>query len=59
MTEEAIQARRDYKRRWAREHPEKTKEYQRRYWQKKGQKAAAAREPAPAQLEQAPTQGKQ
>ena len=42
MTAEAAEARRAYKRKWAADHPEKVKEYQRRYWTKKGAEAAAS-----------------
>lgn len=35
MTEAARLARNAYKRRWAREHPEKVKEACRRYWERK------------------------
>jgi hypothetical protein len=42
MTEQAAEARRAYKRKWAADHPEKVKEYQRRYWTKKGAEAAAS-----------------
>ena len=41
MTEEAKEARRKYKRKWNKEHPDKVKEYQARYWQKKAEQAAA------------------
>lgn len=43
MNEQAKQARRAYKRKWARENPDKVKAQQERYWAKK---AAAEREPA-------------
>ena len=42
MNEKAKEARRAYKRKWARENPEKVKEYQARYWEKKAKAAAAA-----------------
>lgn len=42
MTEQAAEARRAYKRKWAADHPEKVKEYQRRYWTKKGAEAATS-----------------
>ena len=41
MTEEAKEARRAYRRKWNKEHPDKVKEYQARYWQKKADQAAA------------------
>lgn len=40
MTENAKEARRAYRRKWAKEHPEKIKQYQERYWNKLGEKAA-------------------
>lgn len=39
MTEKAIEARRAYKRQWAKDNPDKIKAQQERYWNKK---AAAA-----------------
>lgn len=42
MTEKAKEARRAYKRKWAAEHPEKTREYQARYWEKRAAAEAAA-----------------
>lgn len=42
MTEEAKAARRAYKRQWNRNNPEKVKEHQRRFWEKKAQEAEAA-----------------
>lgn len=35
MTEEAKEARRAYKRKWAKEHPDKIRAQQDRYWTKK------------------------
>ena len=35
FSEAAKAARREYRRKWQREHPEKTREYTRRYWEKK------------------------
>ena len=47
MTEQAAAARRAYKRKWAKENPEKVKAQQERYWSKKAAEAAAQeREPA-------------
>ena len=43
MTDEAKEARRAYKRKWARENPDKVKAQQERYWTKK---AAEAKEKA-------------
>lgn len=34
MTNEAIEARRAYKRKWAKKNPDKVKQQQERYWQK-------------------------
>jgi len=45
MTEQAIAARRAYKRKWAKDHPDKVRQHQERYWQKKAAQAAE-REPA-------------
>jgi len=42
MTEQAAKARRAYKREWAKKNPDKIREYQRRYWTKKGAEAAAS-----------------
>lgn len=39
LNEKAIEARRAYKRKWAKEHPEKVKAAQERYWQKKAEQA--------------------
>lgn len=41
MNEAAAEARRAYKRKWAKEHPESVKRSQERYWTKKAQEAAA------------------
>lgn len=41
MTEQAAEARRAYKRKWAKEHRDKVKEHQERYWAKKAAQAAA------------------
>lgn len=48
MTEQAAAARRAYKRRWAKENPDKVKAQQERYWQRKAEAIAAATA-APAQ----------
>ena len=37
MTEEAKEARRAYRREWAKNNPEKIKEHQARYWEKKAE----------------------
>lgn len=39
MTEKALAARRAYKREWNRRNPEKVKEYQERYWNRKAEAA--------------------
>lgn len=51
MTEQAMEARRAYKRKWARENRDKIREQQARYWQRKAeaQEQEPAKEPAPAQ----------
>lgn len=46
MTTQALEARKAYKREWARKHPDKIREYQRRYWIKKGAEAASEKETA-------------
>lgn len=53
MNAKAIAARREYKRKWAKEHPDKIREYQDRYWTKKAieaeaGEAAGEKEPLPA-----------
>lgn len=42
MNTSAAEARKAYKREWAKKHPDKIREYQRRYWTKKGAEAAAS-----------------
>lgn len=42
MTEQAKEARRAYKREWARKNPEKVKAQQERYWKKKAAEQVAA-----------------
>lgn len=42
MNEAAKEARRAYKRKWYREHPDKVKEQQERYWTKKAREAEEA-----------------
>lgn len=44
MTAEALEARRAYKREWAKKHPEKIKEYQERFWNKKANEKATEQE---------------
>ena len=41
MTKEAKEARREYIKKWQRDNPDKVKEYQARYWDKKAKEAAA------------------
>ena len=53
MTDEAKEARRAYKRKWARENPDKIRAQQERYWSKRAKADTAAqneagREAAPA-----------
>ena len=38
MTEAAKQAKREYQRLWHKQHPEKNKEYLKRYWERKAEK---------------------
>lgn len=42
MTEEAREARRAYRRAWAKAHPDKVRAQQERYWLKKAQEAQEA-----------------
>ena len=42
MTEQAAAARRAYKRKWAKENPDKVKAQQERYWEKRAEQEAAA-----------------
>jgi len=42
MEEKAIEARRAYKREWAKAHPDKIRAQQARYWQKRAEKKEAA-----------------
>ncbi len=46
MTAQAAEARKAYKREWAKKHPDKIREYQRRYWTKKGEAATSEAETA-------------
>lgn len=43
MTDEAKQARREYKRAWNRNNPEKVKQYQENYWNKKAEQNTQSR----------------
>lgn len=42
LTEQALQARRAYKREWARRNRDKIREAENRYWERKAEEAAAA-----------------
>ena len=53
MNDAAKEARKAYKRHWQREHPDKVKQYQENYWNRKAQEAAQA---APAE-DTAPQEG--
>lgn len=44
ITEAAKRARREYHNKWRKEHPEKVKEYNNKYWNKKAAEAEAAEE---------------
>ena len=46
MNEQAKEARRAYKRKWAQDNPDKVKAAQERYWTKKAEQEAAQAEPA-------------
>ena len=46
MTDAAKEARRAYKRKWAKENPDKIRAMQDRYWNKRAEAAAAARNEA-------------
>lgn len=41
MTPEARESRKAYKREWAKKNPDKIRQYQETYWEKKAQEAAA------------------
>lgn len=49
MTEAAKEARRAYKRKWAKENPDKVKAATERYWNKKAQEAAEKEQTTPTQ----------
>lgn len=49
MTDEAKQARREYRRQWQRNNPDKVRAYNERYWNKRA--AAQAAQAAPETLE--------
>lgn len=44
MDEKATQARRDYKKAWAKKNPEKVKQYQANYWKRKAAAAEQAQQ---------------
>lgn len=44
LTQEALEARRAYKREWNRKNKDKLREYNERYWQKKAEQAAEKEE---------------
>jgi len=48
MNEQAAAARRAYRRKWAKENPDKVRAQQERYWAKKAAEQAAEGEPAQA-----------
>ena len=49
VNEAAKAARRAYKRKWQREHPDKVKQYQEAYWTRKAQEAAKGDNDKPAE----------
>ena len=57
LSEQAIAARREYKKEWARNNPEKVKAQQERYWQKRAAEAEQNQQPQadPAQQGEAKT----
>lgn len=42
MTKEAQEARRQYRKQWAKNNPDKVRAYNQKYWEKKAREAAAA-----------------
>ena len=52
MTEQAKEARREYRREWQRNNPDKVRAYNERYWNKRA--AAKAAQAAPETLEDKP-----
>lgn len=46
MSEEALEARRAYKRKWAKEHPETVRASQERYWQRKAEEMGLTQQSA-------------
>lgn len=55
MTEAAKEARRAYKRKWARENPDKIRAQQERYWSKRAEADAAAQREAAQEAQAAAT----
>ncbi len=51
MTEEALQARRDYYKKWRKKNPNKGKEYSARYWAKKAEELSAQADTEPQTTE--------
>ena len=51
MNTQAIEARRAYKRKWAKDHPDKVKEHQERFWKKKAAEAEQGADPPEDQSE--------
>lgn len=41
MTQQAIEARKAYKREWAKQNPDKVRQYQKSYWEKRAAEEAA------------------
>ena len=54
MTDKAKEARRAYKRKWAKENPDKIRAQQERYWNKKAEQAEQAENDARAAILQMP-----
>lgn len=46
MSEEALEARRAWQRKWAKENPEKVRAQQERYWQRKAEKMGLTQQSA-------------
>lgn len=45
MTDQALEARRAYKRKWARDNKDKVKAAQERYWERRAEQEAAEKQP--------------
>lgn len=65
ITDKAVEARRAYKREWARNNPEKVRAYQKKFWEKKaeeqkikGQQTTASPEEAAERMAELRTQGR-